>query len=664
MRRIWIWSVLIAAILGLAAGIGCGDGKQEENNTGQTDPWADFEPDPDLYTYQGEPSGIIEQTDSDGVTVRFPVDLFVFSLEEGIDRSAADDVASAVDGELVGQIPEIRYYQIHLDTTTLPELDAAIESAAQQAGVEWADYDLMVEPRQEQCVADCDNLTLAEPERCQFDDTHVFQATYIFDQLGPVLEPQPVALGIVDSGVNVGNGEFDDIRIVNAHKQGAKFDGRKDTDGHGTMVAGVMVADDGDGGVNGVASRILGDRVTLVSGVAGQTGHQFLHGAARVVDAHAEVVNISWGFGFGVLKAPGDKRHKKWVDFLKKHPDVLFVVAADNEPQTLTNWNDAPAGIQLPNVISVGGTAHCDPSAPFADSARGGLIDIAAQASSVTVVDPASGRPPRAVSGTSVATPQVSSAAAVLRSLRPDLSPSQIKTHLTFDGVLPGPEEVGGAFLSTAGAMESMLVTEEGTDPEILNYVDADRDQQYEPPGLVVGRLCGGLNYQVEGLGSFHVSELDEDVTGLITTQGTQVVSFYDEQRPTLGLNMYGSFDLTDYPIVEPGDFEPGQAEVSVSYIRGTDDNTLRDYGTSMDGGKVQLTWCEILQRNPLDDNPLNVMVEGVFEGVLLYTVVEPYSVDERRFSGMFRMPFTVSGPELGEAVANMESKCVGGKNR
>ena len=55
-------------------------------------------------------------------------------LEEGGDRADADAVAMATGGEIVGQVPRMRVYEIGLPTQTLEGLDAAIAVARTQAG--------------------------------------------------------------------------------------------------------------------------------------------------------------------------------------------------------------------------------------------------------------------------------------------------------------------------------------------------------------------------------------------------------------------------------------------------------------------------------------------------------------------------------------------------
>ena len=116
-------------------------------------------------------------------------------------------------------------------------------------------------------------------------------------------------------------------------------------------------------------------------------------------------------------------------DALARHPDVLFVVAAGNSAQD----NDDPALAEYPcaydlaNVLCVGASDTADRPAAFSNYGAVS-VDLFAPGTDIlsTFLD---GRYARN-DGTSMATPLVAGAAALVMAAAPGLSPAQVKAVL------------------------------------------------------------------------------------------------------------------------------------------------------------------------------------------------------------------------------------------
>jgi thermitase len=209
-----------------------------------------------------------------------------------------------------------------------------------------------------------------------------------------------------------------------------------DENGHGTHVAGTIAARRGNAtGVAGVAdgSRILPLRVLNAQG-SGTVAHVIL-AYAYAAQAGAKVVNLSLGSAI-----PSRAEQDAIVAF----PGMLFVAAAGNGGgDGVGDDNDLdpeyPCAYLLPNVLCVAASDNRDRMAGFSN--YGDLaVDIAAPGVDIVSTLPGGGY--GWMSGTSMATPHASGAAALLWAASPGASVSQIKSAL-MAGVDPGAAFVG-----------------------------------------------------------------------------------------------------------------------------------------------------------------------------------------------------------------------------
>lgn len=154
------------------------------------------------------------------------------------------------------------------------------------------------------------------------------------------------------------------------------------------------------------------------------------------------VVNMSWGGSVkgiegdlevcGVGKSP-DERKAMAREFFEVQkvgltkafasaPDILFITAAGNSNQDASFVEDIPAGIVLPNLMTVGAVDRAGDEASF--TSYGPTVVAHANGYQVESVIP--GGEKLAESGTSMASPNVANLAAKVLAVNPKLTPVQV----------------------------------------------------------------------------------------------------------------------------------------------------------------------------------------------------------------------------------------------
>ena len=394
-----------------------------------------------------------------------PVNQLSMVLGEGFVKADAERIAQGMGGAVVGEFAYINLYQLEIATTTEAELRAAIGRVGGIDGVE------LVFPLQTIELYDGDKIV---GERCSPLNDPVYDGEngkpYEMIGLqracdlvrGAGMKLNPVQVGIIDDGLYRAKGEFDgsefttmgDADLQNPQKY---KDGSIDpSGGHGAGVASVFGADPNNGGVTGVASPVLGKAMKVVSSnlrgadytdvytdtVPADLTQQFSTGPKAWSDGGlralrdqiqngATIINCSWGTRYAHPETV--KAYRRFFSQMDRdHPHVLFVCAAGNAGQSLDGTRHYPAGISLPNVISVGNVENDGTIGNCKTNTSGTDFEVTLAAPGEHV--------PRGVSddgvvvnkwgGTSCAAPQVTAAAAILRSINPKLTAGEIKKIL------------------------------------------------------------------------------------------------------------------------------------------------------------------------------------------------------------------------------------------
>lgn len=246
-----------------------------------------------------------------------------------------------------------------------------------------------------------------------------------------------VVVAVIDSGIDGQHPEFQGQLL-----KGMDFTGKTpvaggDTDGygHGTHVAGVIGARQGNGeGISGVAPdckllpvRIFNDHGHSTGGVSAQA-------VIWAVDHGAQVINASWG---SPMISETDKTAYAYA-FSK---GVAIVAAVGNSANDDPKYPGAH-----PGIIAVAGSTDIDTWASF--STYGDWVSVAAPGEGILSTFPLSkGNGYRIMRGTSMAAPLVSGAVALLKSRHPQLGLAEIQARLEStakDIVQPGKDKYSG----------------------------------------------------------------------------------------------------------------------------------------------------------------------------------------------------------------------------
>ena len=212
----------------------------------------------------------------------------------------------------------------------------------------------------------------------------------------------------------------------------------KDSESHGTHVAGIIGAERNNGkGANGVANN-----VAIMSVRAVPNGDEYdkdiALGIRYAVDNGARVINGSFGKSFSP--------NAEWVyDAIKyaASKNVLFVHAAGNSGLDLDDINNAnfpndqiENGPEIAdNVITVGALAPKYGSEMVASFSNYGTINVDVFAPGAEIYSTVPESKYETMGGTSMAAPAVAGVAAVIMSQYPKLSAAQVKKIIMQSGV-------------------------------------------------------------------------------------------------------------------------------------------------------------------------------------------------------------------------------------
>src|SRR3954468_14844225 len=236
-----------------------------------------------------------------------------------------------------------------------------------------------------------------------------------------------VTVGVVDSGVDLEHPDLKANLLTGGKDIFDDDDTPQDENGHGTHVAGIIGAvGNNQLGISGIAwkASVLPVRVLGADGSAPVS--TVVAGYTYAVDHGARIVNVSLG---------GDRPSQTEYDALRNAADTLFVVAAGNDGVNVDTTDSYPCAYDLPNVLCVAATGADDQLASFSDYGATS-VDLAAPGVDVLSTYPtalSSDRtwPYRWLDGTSMATPEVTGAAALVLDQDASLTPWQLREKLT-----------------------------------------------------------------------------------------------------------------------------------------------------------------------------------------------------------------------------------------
>ncbi|MDA1013633.1 MAG: S8 family peptidase [Planctomycetota bacterium] len=240
---------------------------------------------------------------------------------------------------------------------------------------------------------------------------------------------EDVIVGVIDTGVNYrhedlrdnmwrnprevlnnrdddGNGIVDDIHGAAFFNNRNRSGDPMDQQGHGTHCAGTI----GAVGNNGVGVVGVNWKVKIMAlRFLGRDGGGSTFDAIRCIDyavgKGVKILSNSWGGG-------GSTPQLQQAIQRAERAGVLFVAAAGNDTQNIDTNGSFPAGYSNPNILSIAAIAEDNSLARFSNYGRSN-VDMAAPG--VNILSTGFPSPTyRLLSGTSMATPHVAGAAALI----------------------------------------------------------------------------------------------------------------------------------------------------------------------------------------------------------------------------------------------------------
>ena len=193
-----------------------------------------------------------------------------------------------------------------------------------------------------------------------------------------------------------------------------------DTNEHGTHVSGIIAAQHSAGPIQGMAEQAKVLPLRFINASGGGSVGSAIQAIQYAVKAKAKVINASWGGSdcsialqqtIAGLEAKG----------------VLFVAAAGNDGKNLDSTPSYPAAFGFSGQLTVLATTELDAQAEFSNYSFT-LTQLGAPGVGIISTVPNKGT--KSLDGTSMATPFVAGAAALLFGLNPAATVAQVKNAL------------------------------------------------------------------------------------------------------------------------------------------------------------------------------------------------------------------------------------------
>jgi subtilisin family serine protease/pimeloyl-ACP methyl ester carboxylesterase len=248
---------------------------------------------------------------------------------------------------------------------------------------------------------------------------------------------QSINIAVLDTGV----ADHPDLKVFGGISFVEGNSSYLDDHGHGTHVAGTIAASDNKFGVVGGAPKSKVFAVKVLDGSGQGSYSQVIQGIEWAIDQKVDVISISFG-GIEYSQALHEAIR------LANDNGILVIAAAGNRgPGEGTELYPA----LFPEVVSVGAVTQSHQIASY--SSRGSKVDLVAPGTGVLSTTNNQGY--GVLSGTSMAAPHVTSAAALLWAKNKNLTHLEVK-NLLFSTATPlgDPTEYGHGLVNVAKGLE------------------------------------------------------------------------------------------------------------------------------------------------------------------------------------------------------------------
>ncbi|WP_326810476.1 S8 family peptidase [Streptomyces scopuliridis] len=337
------------------------------------------------------------------------------------DKARAKSAISAADVSVRRVLPAVKGEAVTAPKTGTSEVWRALTAAGERRSGERT-----VAPGIERVWLDGKRRASLDKSVPQIGAPTAWQAGY---------DGKGVKIAVLDTGVDETHPDLKGVEL--AQKDFSGSGNTVDHFGHGTHVASTAAGSGAKSGgkYKGVApgAKILDGKVLDDSGFGDDSG--IIAGMQWAADQGAKVANLSLGGGDTTETDPLEAA----VDKLSAEKGVLFVIAAGNDgPAAETVGSPGSAA----SALTVGAVDRNDKIADFSsvgptadgslkpDITAPGVDIVAAKAAQGQIGDPAADGYV-SMSGTSMATPHVAGAAAILAQEHPDWTGQRIKQTLT-----------------------------------------------------------------------------------------------------------------------------------------------------------------------------------------------------------------------------------------
>jgi len=372
-----------------------------------------------------------------------------------------------------------------------------------------------------------------------------------------------------------GNGYTDDVSGWDFYDNTATASISSDDD-HGTHCAGSIAANqDNDTGVTGLVGDTSHVRIMSLKVLGGKDGEGStadIIKAIQYAEANgASIVNLSLGssyFDYALYQT-------------MKNSDMLFVVAAGNDGADSDQTPCYPASFNLSNLIAVA-NLNCDGTLNDSSNYGAASVDIAAPGSYIlsTTTDNSYSY----MTGTSMAAPLVTAAAAMVYSYDTGATLSQVR-QILLDSASEQPglrEKVSsGGMLDVAAALKYDL-----------SEVSADENEEAASGGSAPELSCAASRQNGRTVLTVTATDTDGDLGGVSYAEGTLTASDFAYggngtpftlENGSASFVVFGSGTVTFYAV----DMEGNESVLTVEVEGSADSGTAPGTSDSATGGET-----------------------------------------------------------------------------